>query len=178
MAALTMGMFNEMFLVRYVVVFTSLGKISPQYLNRGKDPFIKISFEEACLLTAKVMIDATKTFSGDSGAKLLQEQGYDKAMIETMNKAGVQVLKFRGGMPLLGATRIMGFYRMANSMALLDDYIRKVGRKNALGGRGLRGNLHQRLYVWAQPAGTVARLADRPGLRSVFAGGNHHEGFF
>ena len=45
--------------------------------------------------------------------------------IEATQGAGTQVLKFRGGMPLLGITRVFGMYRMANSMALLDAKIRK-----------------------------------------------------
>ncbi|MFN0119651.1 MAG: molybdopterin-dependent oxidoreductase, partial [Blastocatellia bacterium] len=49
---------------------------------------------------------------------------------------GTQVLKFRGGMPLLGMTRVFGLYRMANSMALLDAHIRQVGPDKAVGGKG------------------------------------------
>jgi nitrate reductase alpha subunit len=45
-------------------------------------------------------------------------------------------MKFRGGMPLLGITRIFGLYRIANAMALLDAKIRGVGPDKALGGRG------------------------------------------
>ncbi len=112
------------------------GKIPEQYLNRGKESFIKVSQEEAYEIVAKTMLNVANIYSGEIGKALLKKQGYDEAMIEAMRGAGTQVLKFRGGMPLLGATRIMGFYRMANSMALLDDYIRKVGKENALGGRG------------------------------------------
>ena len=39
-------------------------------------------------------------------------------------------------MPLLGITRVFGMYRMANSMALLDSHIRKVGPDQAIGARG------------------------------------------
>ena len=39
-------------------------------------------------------------------------------------------------MPLLGISRVLGLYRMANSMALLDAHIRKVGPDAVLGGRG------------------------------------------
>ena len=53
-----------------------------------------------------------------------------------MRGVGTQALKFRGGMPLLGISRVLGLYRMANSMALLDAHIRKVGPDAALGGRG------------------------------------------
>jgi len=45
------------------------------------------------------------------------------------------VLKFRGGMPFLGATRVFGLYRMANSLALLDGKLRGVGPDEAVGGR-------------------------------------------
>ena len=112
------------------------GRIPLQYLNRGKEPFVKVGFEEACEIVANSLVNIASTYSGDAGKELLKKQGYDEAMIETTKGAGTQVLKFRGGMPLLGATRIMGFYRMANSMALLDDKIRNVGKDHALGGRG------------------------------------------
>ena len=56
--------------------------------------------------------------------------------IEATQGIGTQVLKFRGGMPLLGMTRVFGLYRFANSMALLDADIRKVGPEDAMGGRG------------------------------------------
>lgn len=112
------------------------GKVPQEYLNRGKDPFIRVTFDEAYEILARTMENIATTYSGDKGKELLTRQGYDPAMIETTKGAGTQVLKLRGGMPLLGATRIMGFYRMANSLALLDDYIRKTGRENAIGGRG------------------------------------------
>ncbi len=112
------------------------GRIPEKYLNRGKEPFIKISFEEACKIVAKTIINITRTYSGEKGKKLLEAQGYDPAMIEATKGAGTQLLKFRGGMPLLGATRIFGFYRFANMMALLDEIIRKPGKDNILGARG------------------------------------------
>lgn len=112
------------------------GRVAEKYLNRGKEPFVKVSFEEACEMVAKTLINVATTYSHDAGRGLLKQQGYDEAMLEAMKGAGTQVLKFRGGMPLLGATRIMGFYRTANSMALLDSYIRKTGREDAVGGRG------------------------------------------
>lgn len=113
-----------------------LGRIPQAYLNRGKEHFIKVPFEEACHLVAKTIVNIATTYSGDNGKELLIKQGYDSAMVEATKGAGTQVLKFRGGMPLLGATRIFGFYRFANSMALLDDKIRNIGKDMALGGRG------------------------------------------
>ncbi len=112
------------------------GAVPAQYLHRGKEPFIKVSFEEACEITAQSMLDVAKTYSGPEGAERLAGQGYDEAMIEAMAEAGTQTLKFRGGMPLLGATRIMAFYRTANSMALLDKFVRDVEPEQTLGGRG------------------------------------------
>ncbi len=112
------------------------GRVPAQYLNRGKEAFIKVSHEEANEIVANTMLNVATAYSGDTGRALLKKQGYDEAMIEAVKGAGTQVLKFRGGMPLLGATRIMGFYRMANSIALLDDYIRKTGKDSSLGGRG------------------------------------------
>src|SRR3990167_614625 len=114
---------------------TETGAIPPEYLNLGKEPFIKVSFEEAAQIAAQAMLNITTTYSGDKGKQLLKAQGYDEAMIEAAKGAGTQVLKFRGGMPLLGATRIFGFYRFANLTALLDDKIRGVGKDNALGAR-------------------------------------------
>lgn len=113
----------------------SLGRVPEEFLNRGKEPFLKVSFEEACEIVAKAIINIATTYSGERGKSLLLAQGYDPDMVEATQGAGVQVLKFRGGMPLLGAIRIFGFYRFANSLALLDSYIRKVGKDKALGAR-------------------------------------------
>jgi nitrate reductase alpha subunit len=74
--------------------------------------------------------------SGEKGQKLLREQGYEEEIVQATQGAGTQLLKFRGGMPLLGITRIFGMYRLANSMALLDHKIRGVKPDDALGGRG------------------------------------------
>lgn len=112
------------------------GKVLSKYLNRGRDSWVKVSFDEAYNLVAKALVNIATTYSGDKGKELLKAQGYDEAMLEAMKGAGTQVLKFRGGMPLLGATRIFGFYRFANSLALLDERIRKVDKAEALGARG------------------------------------------
>lgn len=112
------------------------GRVQQEYLARGKESFIKVTFEEACELVAKAIVNIATRYSGEEGKDLLKKQGYDEAMIEATKGVGTQVLKLRGGMPLLGATRIFGFYRFANSLALLDDKIRNVGKENALGARG------------------------------------------
>ncbi len=114
------------------------GKPPEKYFrNRGQDRWLKMPHEEAYELVAKALLDIASTYSGEKGAEYLRRQGYDSASIEAMQGAGTQVLKFRGGMPLLGAVRLMGFVRMANMMALLDDYIRKTGPARAVGARHL-----------------------------------------
>ncbi len=113
------------------------GKPPKKYFEgRGKEPFVKISWDELFDITARAMENIARTYSGEQGKKFLQEQGYDPLMIEAMQGAGVQTLKFRGGMPPLGATRIFAQYRLANMMALLDANIRKVGPDKARGARG------------------------------------------
>ena len=42
-------------------------------------------------------------------------------------------MKFRGGMAKQGAIRIFGNFRMGNSMALLDQFVRKVPEEKAMG---------------------------------------------
>lgn len=112
------------------------GKMPEQYLRRGKEPFVRVKWEEAFDLVAKTFENVAQTYTGSEGEARLKAQGYDPDMIAAMKGAGTQTLKFRGGMPLLGATRVMGFYRLANSMALLDAKIRNVGPDQAVGARG------------------------------------------
>jgi len=113
------------------------GKALDKYFQRGKDKWLKVSHEEAYELIAKAIMNIAETYTGEKGSEYLRKQGYDPASIEAMQKTGTQVLKFRGGMPLLGATRLMGFVRMANMMALLDNHIRKTGSDKAIGARHL-----------------------------------------
>jgi len=106
------------------------------YFQRGEDKWLKLPWEEAFELAAKALKNISVTYSGDKGEKYLSKQGYDPAMMEAMHGAGTQTLKFRGGMAFLGATRIFGYYRFANMLALLDQSIRDVSREDALGARG------------------------------------------
>ena len=57
-------------------------------------------------------------------------------MVDAAGGIGTQVMKFRGGMPPLGMTRVFAQYRLANAMALLDDKIRGAGREGSVGARG------------------------------------------
>ncbi len=106
-----------------------------EYFNRGQDTWLKLSFDEAYGLVAQALLNIAQTYSGPEGTKRLQAQNYDPAMIEATHEAGTQTVKARGGMPFLGATRIYGLARFANMLALLDQHIRNVSPKQALGGR-------------------------------------------
>jgi nitrate reductase alpha subunit len=112
------------------------GKVAEEFLRRGHDAFERVSWDQAADMVAKVLKNVAETYTGPAGAQKLTQQGYDPDTIAAMRGAGTQVLKFRGGMPLLGVTRILGQYRIANSMALLDAKIRGVGPDQAIGARG------------------------------------------
>lgn len=107
-----------------------------KYMNRGRDSWVKVPWDEAMSLMAEGYLNLAKTYSGDSGKTLLEKQGYDKSMIEAVRGHGTQTLKLRGGMPLLGLTRVFGMYRFANMLALLDAHVRNVSPDEAEGGRG------------------------------------------
>ena len=112
------------------------GKPPAQYFRRGWDGWEKLTWDQAAVYVAKTLHNVATTYSGEAGAKKLAEQHYDEESIAAMKGAGTQCLKFRGGMPLLGVTRVMAMYRMAGVLALLDAKIRGVGPDKALGGRG------------------------------------------
>ncbi|MFN8546421.1 MAG: molybdopterin-dependent oxidoreductase [Candidatus Eisenbacteria bacterium] len=107
-----------------------------EYFNRGRDEWLRVTHDEAAALVAKAVTNIATTYTGPKGAELLKAQHYPEEMIAATKGCGTQVTKFRGGMPLLGMTRVFGLYRMANSMALLDAKIRGVDAENALGARG------------------------------------------
>ncbi|MBI3098588.1 MAG: molybdopterin-dependent oxidoreductase, partial [Planctomycetes bacterium] len=107
-----------------------------EFFQRAQEPFEKVTWEQAADIIARAIDNIARTYSGEEGAKRLKAQHYDEASIEATAGAGVRTLKFRGGMPLIGVTRLLGFYRMANSMALLDSKIRGVGPDKAAGGTG------------------------------------------
>ncbi len=112
------------------------GAVDPKYLQRGKDPWVRASWEDAWAYSAKAMDNIMRTYSGKEGQARLTAQGYDPAMVEATHGAGTETIKLRGGMAFLGATRIFGLYRFANLLALADAAIRKVGPDQAVGARG------------------------------------------
>lgn len=112
------------------------GSPPPEYFQRARDQWIRVSHDEASEMAAAALKNIAETYSGEDGKKRLKAQHYEDPVVEAAGGAGTQVLKFRGGMPLLGMTRVFGFYRLANSMALLDAAIRDVGPDEARGARG------------------------------------------
>jgi len=112
------------------------GRPPAEFFQRGTDEWVKVSWDQALDVAAKALVNIATTYSGEAGKDLLLKQGYDPAMVEVMQGAGTQTVKVRGGMPLLGATRLYAQYRFGNVLALLDAWIRKVGPEKALGGRG------------------------------------------
>ncbi len=112
------------------------GKVDPKYLRRGLDPYVRVSWDQTFELAAKGFESVATAYTGDQGKKWLEAQGFDPAMIEATQGVGTQVIKMRGGMPLLGVTRILGQYRFANMLSLLDAKVRNVDADKALGARG------------------------------------------
>lgn len=104
--------------------------------GRGRERFIKISWEEAYDIVAKALLNIVETYSGEDGQKRLRLQGYPEPMVAKHGGAGVTVVKLRGGMPLTMVFRSTGLYRFANMLALLDSRIRGVPPERARGARG------------------------------------------
>jgi nitrate reductase alpha subunit len=112
------------------------GRPPAEYFDRARDQWVRVSHEEAAAVVAAALENIARTYTGDEGLRRLRAQGYQEEVVAATKGVGTQVLKFRGGMPLLGLTRVYGLYRMANAMALLDAKIRGVGPDAAVGGRG------------------------------------------
>ena len=112
------------------------GRPPASFFQRARDEWVRMPHDQAAAIVAAALTNIAETYSGPEGQKRLQAQGYMSETIAATQGAGTQVLKFRGGMPLLGMTRVFGLYRFANSMALLDAAIRNLPPDKALGGRG------------------------------------------
>lgn len=112
------------------------GKPDAKYFQRGKDKWLRVSWDEINQITASAAKNIATTYSGEKGASLLRSQGYEPEMVDAMQGSGLQTFKMRGGMAFLGTTRLFGMYRMANSLALMDAKIRGVSPEKAQGARG------------------------------------------
>ncbi len=112
------------------------GRPPQEYFQRARDEWVRLPHDEAASIVARALKNIAETYSGEPGMARLRAQHYDEETIKAMQGAGTQTLKLRGGMPLLGITRVFGLYRMANSLALLDAHIRKVPPEQSIGSRG------------------------------------------
>lgn len=123
------------------------GRPDPKYMKRGEDEWIRMDWDQLFQYAAKGMDNIARTYSDDSGAALLREQGYPEEMLDTLKDpdgdyAGIRTFKLRGGMAFLGATRLTAAYRFANMLALLDNNIRGKGPEKSMGSRGFDN------YAW------------------------------
>lgn len=112
------------------------GRPPEEFFQRARDQWVRLSHDETAGIVAAAIKNIAETYTGEAGRKRLEAQDYDPATIEATKGVGTQVLKFRGGMPLLGMTRVFGMYRFANSMALLDAAIRNVPPADVVGAKG------------------------------------------
>ena len=113
-----------------------------KFSSRGDDEFVQICWEDVLDYIAKALVAIATRYSGEEGKERLLAQNYQPEMIEAMREAGTRCLKFRGGMGLLGVIGKYGMYRLNNSLALLDERIRGVGRDKAMAGRNFSN------YTW------------------------------
>ncbi|MFQ5898484.1 MAG: molybdopterin-dependent oxidoreductase [Candidatus Methylomirabilia bacterium] len=112
-------------------------ELKKKYLfdSRGQDEFIQISWDDAFRLIAQALVGIAERYSGEQGKERLLRQGYQPEMVDATEGAGTRCIKMRGGMGLLGVIGKYGLYRLSNSLALLDAWIRRVGPDEAKGGR-------------------------------------------
>jgi nitrate reductase alpha subunit len=103
--------------------------------SRGDDEFVQIAWEDAFRVIARALVTIAERYSGEEGRQRLLAQGYQPEMVEATGGAGTRCIKMRGGMGLLGVIGKYGMYRLNNSLALLDAWVRRVGPKDALAGR-------------------------------------------
>ncbi len=106
-----------------------------KFNSRGTDTFENVTWEEVYRYHAKAVLAIAKTYSGADGEKRLKADGYEHEMIEATHGAGTRTFKLRGGMGLLGVMGKYGLYRWSNMLALVDQKVRGVEPKEALGGR-------------------------------------------
>jgi nitrate reductase alpha subunit len=112
-------------------------ELKAKYLfdRRGEDEFVQISWDDANRDIAKALVAIAERYSGEQGQERLLAQGYQPEMVAATGGAGTRTIKMRGGMGLLGVIGKYGMYRLNNSLALLDAWIRRVGPAEARAGR-------------------------------------------
>ena len=105
------------------------------FYTRGQDTFERLTWDETFKLAAAGFDAISRHYSGPDGRKILEDQGYPPEMLDAMKGAGTRTIKCRGGMGVLGFIGKYGLYRFSNMMAVLDQHVRGVSEKEALGGR-------------------------------------------
>ncbi len=122
------------------------GVVPSEYIRRGEDEWVKVSYDEAYGIVAKALVNIAETYNGKQGAEFLEKQRYDATSIDRwLNEdkgAGTRLVKVRGGMPLLSSLRLLGWYRFGNMLALLDSHVRGVESGDAKGATGFDN------YTW------------------------------
>ncbi|NUN95787.1 MAG: molybdopterin-dependent oxidoreductase [Candidatus Omnitrophica bacterium] len=106
-----------------------------KFNSRGRDTFVRASWDEIYGYLAKAAVAIAKTYSGAEGEARLAKDGYEPEMVHACHGAGTRTMKLRGGMGLLGVMGKYGIYRWSNMLALLDQKVRGVPEAEALGGR-------------------------------------------
>ncbi|MEK6591231.1 MAG: twin-arginine translocation signal domain-containing protein, partial [Nitrospinota bacterium] len=109
-----------------------------KFEDRASDEFLRMTWDEVFTYIAKCLVKTAERYSGEAGAQLLRDEGYQEEMIRAMKGAGTRTLKFRGGMGQLQVMGIYGNYRVANMMAIIDANVRDLTHEReeeALGGR-------------------------------------------
>ena len=85
------------------------GRPDADFFQRARDEWIRVSHDEGAEMAAAALKNIAETYTGEEGKRRLLAQRYDEEVVDAMQGAGTQALKFRGGMPLLGMTRVFGF---------------------------------------------------------------------
>ncbi len=104
--------------------------------DRGRDTFVRMSWEEIDRYIARGLEAIARTYSGDEGRRrLIELDAYEPEMLEFWEESGVRTMKFGSSLPVHGVAGKFGLFRFATMLALLDAHVRGVGPDDAKGGR-------------------------------------------
>ncbi len=145
------------------------GRRPAEYTDgRGKEDFERVELDELNEIVARALVNIVETYNGDEGADRLTRQGYDPAMVDQVDGAGVRTLKYRGGMPFDAPFRLAASYRMAQTMALLDAETRGVSPDEAHGRASVSSRWFHGITPLPREPNAVQVLSSPP-----HAGANH-----
>jgi nitrate reductase alpha subunit len=103
--------------------------------DRGNDVFVRVRWPEAFRYAALGLEAIARTYSGETGRKRLQKDGYPEEMFHHWEGAGTRTMKIGSSLPLHGVIGKFGLFRFGNMMALLDHHVRGVPPEEARGSR-------------------------------------------